>query len=348
MDKMYAIVKDKADYGASIKIVPKPKPGYGEVLVKVLATSICGTDLHIYRWDSWAQSRIKIPRIMGHELAGEIVEVGEGVNFVDVGDYVSAETHIVCNNCFQCRVGMKHVCQNTKILGVDVDGAFAEYVVIPAENVWKNPRSLPIEYATIQEPLGNAVDTVLAEGYEGVEGKTVVIFGDGPIGLMCIELSKIFGASKIIVFGRSDYRLDIARKFNPDFVVNSFGLDVVKLVMDYTGGQGADVVLEVSGSSQALRDALKVVKPGGRISILSIYDGDVTLNVNDGIVLKAVRVYGITGRRIWNTWYMVSNIIESGKINLSPIITHKFKLNDLAEGMKVMEERKCGKVILLP
>jgi len=348
MGDMYAVVKDKAEYGASLKLVPKPKPGYGEVLVKVLATSICGTDLHIYRWDSWAQSRIKIPRIMGHELAGEVVEVGEGVKSVEVGDYVSAETHVVCNNCFQCKTGMKHVCQNTKILGVDIDGAFAEYVVIPAENVWKNPKSLPVEYASIQEPLGNAVDTVLAEGYEGVEGKTVVIFGDGPIGIMCVGVSRVFGASKVIIFGHYDYRLNVARKFNPDYAVNSRGLDPVKLVMDYTNGQGADVVLEVSGSPRALCDALKVVKPGGRVSILSIYSGDVTLNVNDGIVLKAVRVYGITGRRIWNTWYIVSSIIESGILNLSPLITHKLKLSEFAEGMKAMEERRCGKVVLFP
>ncbi|MCX8169416.1 MAG: L-threonine 3-dehydrogenase [Candidatus Methanomethylicia archaeon] len=343
---MYAIVKDRSAYGVSLKKVPVPKPSFGEVLIKVKIASICGTDVHIYNWDSWAQSRIKIPRIIGHEFAGEIVEIGSGVKNLEIGDYVSAETHIYCNQCFQCRTGMKHVCQNTKILGVDVDGAFAEYVVIPAENVWKNTSIIPLDYASLQEPLGNAVDTVLAEGYEGVEGKTVVIFGDGPIGIMCIGISKIFGASKVIVFGRSNYRLDIARKFNPDIAVNSLDLDVVKFIMDYTNGEGVDVVLEASGDPQALREALMIVKPGGRVSILSIYGGDVTLNVNDGIVLKAIRVYGITGRRIWNTWYIVSNILSSGRIDLSPLITHRIKLSDFNKGIEIVKERKCGKVVI--
>ncbi|MEM4483556.1 MAG: L-threonine 3-dehydrogenase [Candidatus Methanomethylicia archaeon] len=348
LTEMYAVVKDKPEYGATFKRVPIPSIGYGEVLIKVKATSICGTDLHIYRWDSWAQSRIKIPRIMGHELTGEVVTVGEGVKSVNVGDYVSAETHIVCNSCFQCRTGMKHVCQNTKILGVDTDGAFAEYIAVPAENIWKNPPDLPVEYASIQEPLGNAVDTVLAEGYEGVEGKSVVVFGDGPIGIMCVGVARVFGASKIIVFGHSDYRLNIAKKLGCDLAINSRGIDTVKTVMEYTGGQGVDVVLEVSGNPQALRESLKMIKPGGRISILSIYGGDVSLDVNNGIVFKAARVYGVTGRRIWNTWYIVSEIINSGRLDLSPIVTHKLKLSEYAEGMKAMEERKCGKVVMFP
>ncbi|HIP89023.1 MAG TPA: L-threonine 3-dehydrogenase, partial [Thermococcus paralvinellae] len=201
-DKMVAIMKTKPAYGAELVEVEVPKPEKGEVLIRVLATSICGTDLHIYEWNEWAQSRIKPPQIMGHEVAGEVMEVGEGVDDIQVGDYISAETHIVCGKCYQCKTGNYHVCQNTRIFGVDTDGVFAEYAIIPVQNAWKNPRNIPPEYATLQEPLGNAVDTVLAES---ITGKTVLITGAGPLGLLGITVAKASGASLVIVSEPSEF-----------------------------------------------------------------------------------------------------------------------------------------------
>ncbi|RLE53956.1 MAG: L-threonine 3-dehydrogenase [Candidatus Methanomethylicota archaeon] len=348
MSEMWAVVKKSPEYGADLVKVPVPKPGSGEILAKVKATSICGTDVHIYEWNEWAQSRIKLPRIMGHEFAGEVLEVGKDVNELKVGDYISAETHVVCGKCYQCRIGMFHVCQNTKILGVDTDGAFAEYIVIPARNAWKNPADLPPEIASIQEPLGNAVDTVLAEGFEGVEGKNVAIIGDGPIGLLSVGVSNACGASKIYSIGHHDFRLNIAKKLGADVTINSKFEDAVKYVLDDTSGRGVDVVLEISGSSSGLQDAFKMVTHGGRISILGVYSKAVPLDITNGIVFKAIRVYGVTGRRIWNTWYIVSRLLSSGRLNVKPIITHKLKLSEFKNGMEAMEKRICGKVVLYP
>jgi len=340
-----AVLKKEASPGGVLIEVPVPKPGPSEVLIKVKATSICGTDHHIYIWNEWSRNRIKPPQIMGHEFAGEIVEVGPGVKSAEVGDYVSAETHIVCGRCIQCMLGEKHVCQNTKILGVDRDGCFAEYVVVPEENLWYNDPRIPPDVASIQEPLGNAIHTVLAGE---TRGKTMAIFGCGPIGLMAVGVAKAVGASFVVAVDINDYRLNIAKKMKADLVINSKNQDPVKMIMDHTHGIGVDIVLEMSGASIVFGQIFKVVRPGGRISLLGLPAKPVTVNISDDVVMRGITVQGITGRRIWDTWLTGRELLASGLLDLTPIITHHLDLADYARGMDLMTSGNCGKVILYP
>lgn len=345
MGTMKAVVKTRPERGAEFQEVPIPHPGPGEVLVKVLATSICGSDLHIYEWNDWAQTHIRIPQIMGHEMAGEVVEVGKGVSRVKVGDYVSAETHIVCGRCYACRTGHAEACQNLKILGIDTDGAFAEYVVIPEENAWINDPSIPPEIATLQEPTGNAVDTALAED---ISGKTVLITGQGPVGLITTGVAAASGASLIITTDLKDSRLELSKKMGATYTLNPLRDNVVEAVMDLTGGNGVDVFLEVSGSPKALAEGFRALAPGGRASLLGLPDGPVEVDLNNWIIFKGVRVYGIIGRKLFSTWYKTSRLILSGKLDLRPLITHRLPLSRFHEGMEAMARGETGKVVLFP
>ncbi len=343
---MRAVVKTERKRGAEIVNVPVPKIKDDEILVKVKAAAICGTDLHIYLWNKWAEEKIHPPQIIGHEFAGEVVEIGKEVKRIKVGDYISAETHISCGHCYQCLTGHPEVCENLQILGVTRDGAFAEYIAIPEKIAWKNPDNLPVEFAAIQEPLGNAVDTVLAED---VAGKTVAITGVGPIGLLAVGVARASGATKIIVSDLSDYHLNIAKKMGADVVVNAKETNFKEVVFSETNGLGVDVGLEMSGSNKALNDLLSVMTPGGRVSLLGLFGEDfVPVALNDNVIFKKLRIYGITGRRIFQTWVIVSRLLSSGRLDVSPVITHKFKLEEFEKGMKLMEEKKSGKVILYP
>ncbi|HHY34302.1 MAG TPA: L-threonine 3-dehydrogenase [Firmicutes bacterium] len=340
-----AVIKEKPGYGAILADVPRPRPGPGEVLIEVKATSICGTDHHIYIWNEWAQNRIKPPQVMGHELAGEVVELGPGVKSVKVGDLVSAETHIVCGQCKQCLLGEKHVCQNTKILGVDRDGCFAEYVTVPEENLWRNDPSVPAAFLSIQEPLGNAVHTVMAGE---TRGRSVAVFGCGPIGLMAIGVARAVGATFVAAVDINDYRLDIARKMKADLVINAKETDPVAAIMDETRGEGVDVVLEMSGARPVFSQIFRVVRPGGRVSLLGLPDKAVDLDVSNEIVMRGIQVQGITGRRMWDTWVMTRELLQSGKLDLSPVVTHHLDLAEYAKGMDLMTSGNCGKVVLYP
>ncbi len=342
---MKALWKEIAGRGLALKETPIPRVGDDEALIKVKVASICGTDLHIYVWNDWAKGRIKPPIIAGHEFAGTVVEVGENVRRVKKGDFVSAETHIYCGHCFQCLIGHPEICENLKILGVDINGAFAEYVAVPEKVLWVNSPTIKEEFASIQEPLGNAVDTVLAED---IAGKTVLLTGAGPIGLLGVGVARAFGATKIIVSDLSDYRLDIAKKMGADVVVNAKSVDVKKIVLDETHGHGVDVGLEFSGSAHALNDLLKSVRPGGRVSLLGLFDNSVSIDFNDDVIFKKIRIYGITGRRIFETWNIVSNLLNSGRLDVSPVITHKFPLEEFGKGMELMETQMSGKVLLIP
>ncbi len=343
---MDAVVKTERKKGAKFLDVSKPEIGKSDILIKVKAAAICGTDLHIYLWNKWAEENINPPQTMGHEFAGEVVKIGEEVQRVKVGDYVSAETHISCGHCYQCLSGHPEVCENLKILGVSRDGAFAKYIAIPEKIVWKNPANLPIEFAAIQEPLGNAVDTVLAED---VAGKTVAITGVGPIGLLAVGVARASGATKIIVSDLSDYHLNIASKMGADVVVNAAKEDFKEVVMSKTNGLGADVGLEMSGSEKALNDLLSVMTPAGRVSLLGLFSKDnISVPLNNNIIFKKLRIYGITGRRIFRTWIIVSHFLSSGRLDVSPVITHKFPLKDFEKGMNLMEKGMSGKVILYP
>nr|WP_211250200.1 L-threonine 3-dehydrogenase [Mesoaciditoga lauensis] len=343
-DKMRAIIKEKPGRGATLVTKDVPKDlGPHDVLVKVYAASICGTDLHIYLWNKWAQEHIKPPQTMGHEFSGEVVAVGRDVSMVKIGDFVSSETHIPCGKCKQCRTGNMHVCQHLQILGVDRDGAFADYIKVPEIVLWKNDPSIPHIWASVQEPLGNAVHTIFTED---VTGKNVLVTGAGPIGLLAIEVLRTAGAAKIIVSEINEYRKNLAKEIGADVVIDPTKEDVVKRVKAETNGDGADVLIEMSGNERALNDGLAALTPAGRASLLGVYNSDVKINLNDLVIFKAIRIYGITGRKMFDTWYKVGDLLKNKKLDLSKVITHTFDFEDYEKGFKLMEEGKCGKIVL--
>jgi threonine 3-dehydrogenase len=342
--KMKAIVKVNPGKGAEMRSVPIPKIGPKDVLVQVKMVSICGTDLHIYAWDQWASSRIKLPRVFGHELSGEVIAVGDDVASVQVGAFVSAETHIPCGHCIQCRTGNAHVCKNVKILGVDVDGCFAEYVAVPEGNVWKNDKSLPLEQTSLQEPLGNATYTVLTDE---IVGKTVLASGCGPIGVMAIGVARACGASTIIGVDIIDYRLNLAKKMGADFVLNDKKEDIVAKIMSITDGEGVDVLLEMSGVPSTIRKGFKVLRNAGRASLLGIPVLPMEIDLSNDIIFKGVKVYGITGRRMFDTWFQLSRLLKSHRLDISPVITHRLRFEEFEKGFDLMMSGNCGKIILL-
>ncbi|NIN69088.1 MAG: L-threonine 3-dehydrogenase [Anaerolineae bacterium] len=344
-EKMRAVVKAEAAPGARLMIVDVPEAGPGEVLVKVKATSICGTDVHIYQWDAWARSRIKPPMVFGHEFAGEVVQLGEGVTTLKSGDYVSAETHIVCGACYQCRTGQAHICGNVSIIGVDRPGSFAEYVIIPPENAWFNPPDMPPEVASIQEPFGNAVHSALSTD---LAGKTVLVTGCGPIGLMAIGIAKSAGASAVYGTEVVPYRLDLASRMGPDLILNPRETDVVSQIMTATDGQGVDVVLEMSGDPSAIHEGFAVLRDGGYAALLGIPSGPIELDLANEVIFKGASVYGVAGRQMWKTWYQTRALLSSGAVDVGPIITHELSLEDFEQGLQLMSTGQCGKVVLHP
>ncbi|WP_409294309.1 L-threonine 3-dehydrogenase [Peribacillus sp. SCS-26] len=343
--KMKAVVKHHRGFGAKLEMVDIPSIKEDEVLIKVKATSICGTDVHIYTWDEWSQSRVNPPYVFGHEFSGEVVEIGSKVNSVEVGDFVSAETHIVCGRCPQCLTGQYHICKNTQIIGVDTQGCFAEYVALPAGNLWKNPKDMPFDVASVQEPMGNAVHTVLAGE---TAGKTVAIIGCGPIGIMAAGVAKAAGASQVIALDLNDYRLELAKKMGATTIINSGKENPLEVIDRLTGGNGVDVVCEMSGHPIAMDQGFKMVTNGGRVSILSLPVRPVELDVTNDIVFKGITVQGITGRLMFKTWQQVSSLLASGQVDVKPMITHHFPLEDFEKGFELMIKGECGKVVLQP
>ena len=342
---MKVIEKFERKVGLRLSEREIPTIGPGEILVKVMAASICGTDYHIYSWDKWSQNRIKPPLVAGHEFSGEVVEVYSDVTRIKVGDHVSAETHVVCGECEFCRTGRGHICQNTKILGVDIEGAFAEYVKIPADNAILNSKDVAPEYLSIQEPLGNAVHTVLAGE---IIGKSIAVVGCGPIGLLAVNVAKASGARKIIAIEVNEYRLNLAKELGATVLINPLKEDVIKRVLEETDALGVDVVAEMSGNKIAIQSALKYIKLGGRMSMLGIPNDNVEINVADDIVFKGITINGIVGRLMYKTWDQVSGLIESGNLDLDKVITHRFTFDEFEKGMQLMKEGNCGKVILFP
>ncbi len=344
--RMRALVKQEPGPGEALMEVPVPRPGPGEVLIRLEAVSLCGTDVHIDRWDPGAAANVVTPRIFGHEMAGRVVQLGEGVTRVAVGQRVAAETHLVDWTCYRCRTGRAHVCQHYRILGVHVDGAFAEYIVLPETNVWISD-ALPPEIAALQEPMGNAVFSVFVEE---IAGQSVAVLGCGPIGLMSIAIAKRAGARRVIATDLRAERLALAETMGADIVIDGTNVrpdEVVARIRAETDGDGADVVLEMSGAESALHQGLAAVTNGGRISLLGTHSHPVTLDISSEVIFKALRVYGITGRRLFETWYQTRALLEEG-LDLSPIITHRLPLSRFREAFDLVAAGHAGKVVLLP
>ncbi len=343
---MLAVMKTERAEGATVTRAPIPRiESPLDVLIKIKACSICGTDKHIYSWDEWSQGRIKTPMIFGHECGGVIAEVGSLVTRVKVGDHVSLETHIPCGHCPQCLTGKQHICHNLEIVGVDRDGIFAEYVVVPESVCWQNDKNLPHEIASIQEPFGNAMYTV-AESNVG--GRQVCIIGDGPIAAFAVGIARAFGAAPVIAVGKHDVRIDILKKMGADYTISIQREDVVQSVMDKTHGYGVDVVLEMTGQEVAIEWGLKIVKKGGTFTAFGIPAGVPRIDLSGGVVFKGANIIGINGRKMFDTWFQVANILNSGRVDPSPVITHKFPLKDFEAAMQATftPTRDCGKVVL--
>ncbi len=342
---MKAVIKAKASPGFEVAQVPVPTIQPNEVLVKIRAASICGTDLHIYNWDDWAASRIKPPVVVGHEVCGEVVERGSAVTHPEVGDFVSLESHVVCNACSYCRTGQGHLCENTELIGVDRDGGFAEYIAIDAQNAWPNPPNLPLEIAVLQENFGNAVHTAFAVD---LRAKKVLVTGAGPVGLMTIAVARAIGSRAIYATDISRYRLDFALKMGADLALHATEDDVISTLTTETEGEGVDVLLEMSGAPSAIDQGFSMLKPGGEAALLGVAPGVIEFDWNKHLVFKAAKVVGIYGRRLWETWYQARGLIRSGAVDLSPMVTHTFKLEEFEQAIDVMTSGESGKVMLVP
>jgi len=344
-DTMLAVVKPDPAPGAEIRQVKVPEIGLSDVLVKVDVASVCGTDLHIYNWDPWAQNRIHPPLIPGHEFCGHVAAVGKEVTTVKEGDFVSAEMHVACGKCLQCRTGEAHICQHVKIIGVDANGAFAEYVVIPESNIWKLDPSIPKEYASILDPLGNAVHTVLAGD---IAAKTVAITGTGPIGLFSIAVARACGATQVFAIETNKYRREIAKQMKADFVIDPTVEDAKQIVLDATEGIGVDVVLEMAGHPSAIRTGFDILRRGGRISLLGIPSRPISLDFADDIIFKGATIQGINGRKMYQTWYQMTALLKAGKLDLHPVITDRLAMKDFNKGMERLKTGEASKILLYP
>jgi threonine 3-dehydrogenase len=342
---MKALRKTRAAKGLEIQEVPVPSIGALDALVRVTATSICGTDLHIDGWDRWSQGRIKPPVTLGHEFCGIVERVGEDVSAVRPGDFVSAEMHLNCGHCHQCRLGEAHICQNLKIIGIDMDGAFAEFVKIPATNIWKLDAAIPEHYAAILDPLGNAVHTVLAGA---IAGQTVLVTGCGPIGLMSIAVAKACGSSTVFVTETNEHRRAMAEEMGADHVLNPACEDPVKKILDATGGTGVDVLLEMSGQPAAIQQGFKALRAGGRASLLGIPTENVPLDLVQDVIFKGATLQGIYGRRMYGTWVQMTALLKAGRVNLEPLFGERMVLDNFEAAFAKLHRGMAGKILMYP
>lgn len=348
-EKMRAVRKTRREPGLELVETEIPQIKPNEVLIKVEATAICGSDIHFYNWDAYAQSRIKPPLTIGHEFAGEIVDAGKAVTHYRVGDYVTGDSHIACGNCDVCKIGLQHICQNLKIFGNEVDGSFAEYMAVPEGSLWRLDRSVPSEVGAIMEPLGGAVQAALIEP---VTAQSVVVFGDGPIGLFAVGVAAVAGASKVSLVGIVPSRLEVARKMGASSVYNALeDKHIVEKILDETHGLGVDIVLEMSGAHSALKDAFAVVRKGGRVTLFGLSAGPVQdFDFNYNIILRQVKVRGVAGRHMWDTWQVLDGLMKTGKLDPRPVITGELPLAEFDAGFKQLTTgaREGLKIILRP
>lgn len=338
---MKALVKREAARGLWLEDVPEPQAGPNDVKIKVRRTAICGTDVHIYKWDAWAQKTIPVPMIVGHEFVGEVVAVGENVNDYKPGMIVSGEGHIVCGRCRNCMAGRRHLCPHTSGVGVNRDGAFAEYIVIPNANVWHHADGIDLDIASIFDPYGNATHTALQWD---LVGEDVLITGAGPIGAMAAAIARHVGARHVVITDVNDYRLELAKKLGATRTVNVAKETLSDVQKDLGMAEGFDVGLEMSGAPTALRDMVENMAHGGKISMLGIPAGELAVDWNK-VVFNMLTIKGIYGREIFETWYKMTTMIQSG-LDLSPIITHRLPYEEFEQGFETMIEGKSGKIVL--
>ena len=343
---MKALMKTGSEPGAELREVAVPEPGPDEVLIRVKATAICGTDIHIYSWDQYAQERIKPPMIFGHEGCGEVARIGSRVRGYAIGDLIAVETHIPCGECFQCRTGSQHICERMAIIGVHTDGVFAEHAKIPTSCCWKLPQGTNPDLGAILEPMGVAINGLLKED---INNKTVAIFGLGPIGQFGLAAAAFWGASRIFAVEPNAYRLDMARRLVPKAtLLNPSERDEVKAILEATAGRGVDVSLEISGDPHGVKRAFQVVRKGGRVSLIGLPSKPIELDLTADIIYKEVRAYGSTGRLMWKTWYDTQKLLDSGAFDPTPIITHRFPLEKFDQALNLARSRQAGKILLYP
>lgn len=340
---MKALAKTRSGPGLELIEQPTPTPGPGEVLLRVDAASICGTDHHLFTWDEWAAENLEPPRVLGHELAGTVIGTGTAVTRVREGDLVGVESHLFDWTCAQCRRGDMHLCRNLRVIGVHTDGGFAEQVVIPEANAVES-NGLDAAVVALQEPMGNAVHAAFAEP---IDGRSVLVTGCGPIGLCAVGIAKAAGASLVIATDTEPYRLELARAMGADLVLDAAHPDAEARIGEATGGDGVEVVLEMSGAAPALHQALRAITRGGRVSLLGIFGEPPTVELSELVIMKGVRLHGIYGRRVYDTWERTQSLLRAG-LDVTPIITHRLSLDDWPRAFELIGSRHAGKVVLIP
>jgi threonine 3-dehydrogenase len=336
-----ALVKVRAEPGLVVEDVPVPEAGRDDVLIRVLRTGICGTDLHIYDWDGWAQANVPVPQIIGHEFVGEVVEAGSDVHDLYRGDLVSGEGHLVCGRCRNCMAGRRVQCARTKGIGVNYPGAFAEFIALPATNVWRHPRDIDLDVAAIFDPFGNAVHTALTFP---ILGEDVLITGAGPIGLMAAIVARHAGARYVVISDVSPYRLDLARRIGVTLAVDASRVTLPEAMSELAMREGFDVGLEMSGKPAALRGMLASMTHGGKVAILGLPTEEFGIDWAH-LVTNMTTIKGIYGRQMFETWYEMSVLIQSG-VDISPVITHRFDAADYEQAFETVRGGQCGKVVL--
>jgi threonine 3-dehydrogenase len=347
---MRALRKTARGPGAELVEVPIPEPGDDEVLVRVHGASICGTDLHMLEWNEWADRRVgDVPMTFGHEVAGAVHAVGDEVHHLHPGAFVAAETHIACGHCTTCQTGRAHICENLRILGVDTEGAFAEYVVLPAQNAWVVGEGIDPDVASIMEPFGNAVHAAFGTGGgEDIATNSVAVIGCGPIGMFAVGVVRALGAFEVIAIEPNGYRRGKASEMGADVLLDPTEVDPVAAVLEQTKGVGVEVVLEMSGNERAIDQGTRMLARGGRMSLLGLPDASVTLDLNDQVIFKEARLQGITGREMFRTWQQTTTLLSTGRVDVSPVITHRFGLDRWQEAFDTTASGRSGKVILAP
>ena len=338
---MKALVKSQAAKGLWLEDIPEPVIGINDVLIRVRYAGICGTDVHIFQWDDWAQKTIQVPMAIGHEFVGEVVKVGSNVNDFFPGDIVSGEGHVVCGRCRNCMAGRRHLCANTQGVGVNRAGAFAEYIALPMTNIWRHHPGINQEVAAIFDPFGNAVHTALSFP---VLGEDVLITGAGPIGIMAIPVARHAGARHIVITDMNPYRLDLAKKMGATLAINPAETSLPDVQKQLGMSEGFDVGLEMSGNPAALKDMIANMSHGGKIAILGIPSKEMPMDWRQ-VIFNMITIKGIYGREMYDTWYKMSVMIESG-LDISPVITHRFAFEDFQQGFDAMISGQTGKVVL--